>query len=702
MKKIFSLLTQAFILSVLGAHFAHAAPKTTFENWLQEYGAWDRLEQEYAKETNSDSPEVILKRAEVYLNLNSPNKALELVEMTSTFADNATEAERLWIGGQAHRALGDLSKAVLWFTQASKFMTDPGEKREKFKNETGLQTIWKDVWLKMYWAYVANHSFSRGPQKEALENILAIGQSVWDDTYWEKANAVLNPPADAISPKAPEAPQVGADGLPIAPFVTDADTSLIAQALALVSLEKYDAAIDSLSGISQEPVKSFWQSFITFFDTKQLPKDLTPFDTGNYLKATAFWQGNLLAPYSASHAPWVLGNPESGPWTKFRNNLLSMSSEEANKAIDNELGSMLISEQTAVLLNSFKLALSLSNGNGSASANAWNKVDKTQLPFAIQLAGALVFNENLDAILPSNPSEAFKIYPIFSALLGAAGHVTDSSDQAPFWISVPADKLEKLSQRDWPLDKLLLLANWQQAFDKKPTNELAKRSAFLFKETDFGVSCLLHLADQAVRAKHLQLGAFYLNQLDITNLSTTHKMVWLDVKTRLELDSGRIDTALKTFSKMNELNAPIPVMTRLRMALLYQQRRNFTAAREQLMAMWNNRTNMTTTLQAETLFWLGEGEQAVRNTDKALDYYLKLAWQYPQENIWALTAMYRASIIYEKQGKYDTAKRMLKTVVKRADRKEQREAAKARIAAIDKKMGTKSKGKAASTLVYPF
>ncbi len=68
----------------------------------------------------------------------------------------------------------------------------------------------------------------------------------------------------------------------------------------------------------------------------------------------------------------------------------------------------------------------------------------------------------------------------------------------------------------------------------------------------------------------------------------------------------------------------------------------------------------------------------------------------------ALTAMYRASIIYEKKGKYDTAKRMLKTVVKRADRKEQREAAKARIAAIDKKMGTKTKGKTASTLVYPF
>jgi len=106
-------------------------------------------------------------------------------------------------------------------------------------------------------------------------------------------------------------------------------------------------------------------------------------------------------------------------------------------------------------------------------------------------------------------------------------------------------------------------------------------------------------------------------------------------------------------------------------------------------------------LQAETLFWLGEGEQAMRNPDKALDYYLKLAWQYPQENIWALTAMYRASLIYEKRGKYETAKRLLGTVVRNAARKEQRVAAQARIDAIDKKMG-EEKSEGESTLVYPF
>jgi tetratricopeptide (TPR) repeat protein len=178
-------------------------------------------------------------------------------------------------------------------------------------------------------------------------------------------------------------------------------------------------------------------------------------------------------------------------------------------------------------------------------------------------------------------------------------------------------------------------------------------------------------------------------------------MAWLDAKTRLELESGRQATALETYQKMTATGEPIPVMTRLRMALLYQQRREYETAQKELLAMWDARATMTTALQAETLFWLGEGEQAMRNPDKALDYYLKLAWQYPGENIWALTAMYRASLIYEKRGKYETAKRLLTTVVRNAARKEQKEAAQARIEAINNKMGKPEAG-AEDALVYPF
>jgi hypothetical protein len=700
---ILTILTCVFSTIVISP--VQASSDKSYEQWLEQYGAWDRLENEYAKEVDKDSPELILKRAEVYLNLNSPAKTLEIIEMTPTFSDNATNADRLWLGGQAHRALGDLSKAVLWFTQASKFITNKSKAQHRFKAERDLKYVWHDVWLKMYWSYDANFTLSRSTQKAALNQIREVGQNVWKGSFWEQAESTVNPTdsnATQTSVESKKIEKITSDGLPVPPFISRIDTESITKALAAASLEKFEEAQIHLASISQEPVRIFWTSIIVFLQTGTIPSNLDIFIQGNFLKAHAFWAGNMLAPYSISRDQWLLGNPDSGPWTKFRNNLLAMPINTANKAIDNELGSMLISDQTAALLNSFKLAFSLSNGDFINTANTWNKIDKTKLPITLQLAGLLLFKDNLNNVLPLNPAESFKLYPILTALSGAAGQDMVAKTVAPFWITAPSNQLKKMSQQQWPMDKLLLLAYHQQQFNKQPSIELAKRSAFLFDDSSFGIKSILYLADEAVRAKKLQLGAFYLNKVDANALPGPLKVSWLDTKTRLELDSSRQEAALKTYKEMLATGEQIPVMTRLRMALIFQQRRDFEAAKEQLLAMWNMRASLTTTLQAETLFWLGEGEQAVLNTDKALDYYLHLAWQYPQENIWALTAMYRASLIYEKRGKYDTAKRLLNTVIRRADRKEQREAAKARINAIDKKMGKPSKSNQSSTLVYPF
>lgn len=699
--KFVLIVTFACIFTLLSTFaFAQKYQTDSFEKWLEKYGAWDQLEKQYAQEPDKDAPEAILKRAEIYLNLNSPKEALEIIEMTPSFADNATEANRLWLGGQAHRALGDLSKSVLWFSQSANFMSDKADIKRSFKGEDGLEHIWQDVWLKLYWSFIANQTVSKESQRDALDRIRSIGQTVWSDPYWEKADNILNPQPSVNQKPAPITP-VGPDGLPLSPFITQKDQELIAQAMALVSLERFEGAQAAVNLISQDPVRFFWISLIKFMQSGTNPTDLAILEESNYLKPLAFWQGNLMAPYSQSRSDWVLGNPDSGPWTKFRNNLLSMPAEEARQAIDNELGSMLISEETASLLNSLKLALSMSNGDYIASSTIWNIIEKQKLPLALQFAGTLLFKDSLNKVMPNNPAQSFAIYPIFATLSGAAGRNLNEMNEAPFWISAPKEALKKLSQGQYPMDKLLLLAYWQQQFLKKPTAELAKRSAFLFNDTAFGIDSMLFLADQSVKAKKLQLGAFYLNQVAAASLDPIHKMKWLDVKVRLELDSNRNEAAMKTFQEMTSSEVKVPVMTRLRIALLYQQKRNFDAAREQLLAMWDDRANLTTTLQAETLFWLGEGEQAVRNSEKALDYYLRLAWQYPQENIWALTAMYRASLIYEKRGKYETAKRFLGTVIKRADTKEQREAAKARIAAIDKKTGN-SKSNKQSVLIYPF
>lgn len=687
---------------VIPPAMAQPKPKQSFEEWLENYGAWDKLEKEFAKDEESNDPASILKRAEVYLYLNSPEEALELIEMTPTFADNATEAERLWMGGQAHRAIGDLTKSVLWFTKAASYFTER-EARKRLRKEPDLEPIWKDVWLKLYWAYTANYTISRGSQKELLNNIIDLGDNAWGDKYWEKAQATLNPELGLQKSRQTKRnrEKLGPDGLPLSPPVSSDDTNRIVQGLAALSLGKFDEAKQAVEEIQKETIRYFWISTLNLIQDGTPIGDLTPFASENYLKAHSFWQGDLLGPYTQSNNHWLLGNQESGPWKKFRNNLLEMPLENAKEAIDNELGSMLISEQTATLLKHFKLALLMANGDFFNSSELWKTLKKQELTISLQLAGILFFNEDLKNILPLNPRDSYAISPILTALSGAAGHDINELNEAPFWISAPADQLESLSE-DYPMDNLLLLAWWQKRFDEKPTVELAKRSAFLFDDSTLGIKALLYLAEKAVKENRLQLGAYYLNRIASDKLIPSQKMAWLNVKLQLELESGRSDAGMKTFLQMNKLEAAtIPPMTRLRMALLFQQKRNFKAAREQLLTMWEQRDDLTTTLQAEILFWLGEGEQGMRNTEAALDYYLRLAWQYPQENIWALTAMYRASLIYEKRGKYETAKRLLGTVMRQADTKEQREAAKARLNAIDRKMG-KAKSDQKSTLVYPF
>ncbi|NDV19127.1 tetratricopeptide repeat protein [Pseudodesulfovibrio sp. JC047] len=695
MKLSLSFCASLLCLFVFGTN-SLAAPQQSFQQWLEHYRAWDRLEKEYAAEKTDETPQDVLKRAQVYLNLNSPAQALEIIEMTAAFDDKKLEAERLWIGGQAFRGLGDLSKAVLWFTQATRFM-DASTSNKRLKAEPQLETIWHDVWLKMYWSYTANHTLSRASQKEALLQVLSVGQQVWKDSFWDKAQVLLEGKSLQLKEENKENTEVT---LAQAPFLSVDETNIIAQSMASVSLSKFEAANKQLDQLSLDPVRFFWKAVVLFLENGTLPADLAPFISGNYLKAHAFWAGNMLAPYSTSKETWFLGNPHSGPWNQFKNNLLAMPLDDANKAIDNELRSMLISEQTTALLSNFKLALTLSNGDFSTAKNVWNSLNKRTLPISLQLAGLLSFKENLNNVLPSNPTEAYALSPILTALSGAAGHDIHPLTEAPFWMAFSPKELAQLSNELFPLDKLLLLAHWQKRFEKKPSQSLAKRAAFLFENASFGIQGLLYLANDAAKAKHLQLSAFYLNKIEEPALPANLKVSWLDIKTRIELNAGRQGAALQTYQDMVATGEPIPVMTRLRMALLYQQRKDYKTAQKELLAMWDVKESMTTALQAETLFWLGEGEYGMRHPEKALDYYLKLAWQYPKENIWALTAMYRAALIYEKRGKYDTAKRLLGTVVRNAGRKEQREAAKARIDAIEKKSGTKKAS--TSALVYPF
>lgn len=691
--KLKKLLFASLLVGV-AATTANAAPKDSFDKWLEDYGAWDKVE-ETLSARESDTPADQLDRARVYLKTGSPAQALQVVEMLPAFEDNSTEAVRLWYGGRAHRALGQAEKAVLWFSRSMDVEPDQGEAKDRFRAEPGLKPLWRDVWRKLFWTARSNFSLSRQSSLDVLGMLLEHGDSMDSDSFWRDANTAWQV-------------ETGKAALPVShatekedyvPFVSANATRTVTTVLADTSLTRFDKALSSINELDRPALKTFWRAFVDYVQRGKAPEDVDPLKQGGFLKARAFWSGNVPSQLGNDNSAWLVGDPQSSPWLKFRDKILGMEYTRAQRALDQEKGSLLISEQMAALIDNLSLALALANGDTHRAESLWNSVDRQQLPVSLKAAGMLAFHTPIARTVSDNPPRAAVEYPVITGLVAAGSERSPANGEAPFWISLTPSSLEDAAEDDWPLDRLIVLAAWQQELNKEPQETLARRAATLFTGTDFGRSALLYLADRAIDAKDLQLAAFYLNRMDTDSLSKEFRAKRLDARTRLELEAGKQEQAWETFRRLTKTGEPIQPITRLRVSLMLQQQRRFQEAETQLASLWAEKDTYPREFQAEILFWLGEGRQAMRDKSKALDYYLRLAWQYPEQSIWSLTAMYRAAMIYESRGNYDTARKLLRTVAKNADRKEQREAAKARLSAIDKKDGGKSSEDA---LQYPF
>ncbi len=684
----------ASLLVGLTATTAHPAPKDSFNEWLEDYGAWDKVE-ETLSAREGDTPKDQLDRARVYLKTGSPSQALQIVEMLPSSEDNSTEAERLWYGGKAHRALGQADKAVLWFSRSMDVEPDKGEAKDRFRAEPGLKPLWRDVWRKLFWTARSNFSLSRQSSLDVLGMLLEHGDAMDSDSFWKDARSAWQVetgkaalPVDRVSEKED-----------YVPFVSANATRAVITTLADTSLARFDNALSSINELDRPALKTFWQAFVEYIQSGTAPQNVGPLKEGGFLKARAFWSGNVPSQLGGEKSIWMVGDPRSAPWLKFRDKILDMDYARAQKALDQEKGSLLISEQMAALIDNLSLALALANGDMKLAEALWNSVDRQKLPVSLKAAGMLAFHTPIAKTVSDNPPRAAAEYPVITGLVAAGSERSPANGEAPFWISLSPNSLEDAAESDWPLDRLIVLAAWQMELNKEPQESLARRAATLFNGTDFGRSALLYLADRAIDAKDLQLAAFYLNRMNTESLSSEFRAKRLDARTRLELEAGKQEQAWETFRKLIKTGEPIQPITRLRVSLMLQQQRRFQEAETQLAGLWAEKDAYPREFQAEILFWLGEGRQAMRDKSKALDYYLRLAWQYPEQSIWSLTAMYRAAMIYESRGNYDTARKLLKTVAKNADRKEQREAAKARLSAIDKKDGGKSSDDA---LQYPF
>jgi len=671
-----------------------ASSDPAYEQWLKKFGAYDRIVQPEDAAAD-DTGATTLKRAQGLLMQGSPQQALSVIEGQQAYDDPALETQRLWLGGNAFRSLGDPYKAVIWYSHAAKLM-NAKQLKAKLTSEQGLEALWIDVWRRQFWAFVGNPSSSRDALEVTLRTLLGQAETAWGaENFWLKSKEALAlaTSGDTKPAAAPEKP--GKDG-PLQ--VSPADRQHIAQAVAAASIEDYSRAKGFLAEVTEPALRDFWTAFFIFLDKGKAP-DAKSLGAAGYAKAAGFWNANLLAPYAANRDEWLLGSRASS-WTKFKTNLTQLSKTEAQEAVDKELQSLLLSDEMSNLLRSLKFVLTLEDGNLDAARELWDGLDKRKLPITLRLSGALVFQEELKTLLPQEIGAAAKLSPALSALLAAGGTGSPLAGESPFWTKMEVGRSSNVN-KIYPLDRLLVLADWQARWIAGPTPELARRSAFLFPDTSYGYDCLLFLAKGAVENRSFQLASAYLSRMSPLSVSKKQQAARLSLKAKMERDSGKDEEALATFQELLKLDVDMEPKARLDMATFLQLKNDFEGGRKELLILWEQHDKLPRPMQAEVLFWLGEGEHSLRNYDAALDYYLRLAYQYPQEPMWPTVAMYRSAMIYEIKGSFETAKKLLNSVIATADTKEAKEAARNRLTALEAKAG-KPTTKESGEPVYPF
>jgi hypothetical protein len=670
-----------------------------YEQWLKKFGAYDRIA--LPEDSAADEPgAATLKRAEAQLLQGAPMQALALIEAQQPYEDSALETHRLWLGGHAYRSLGDPYKAVLWYSQSCKLM-DAKQLKAKLGAEPGLEALWVDVWRRQFWAFVGNPSASRDAFEETLRTLQVQAETAWgQENFWGRSKEALLLATGEESPAAGKAAgkasgKAAKDGLLV---VGEADRQLIAQAVAAASLEDYGQAREFLSKVSAPPLRDFWNGLLVFLDTGMAP-DAKALGSAGYAKAAGFWSANLLAPYAGSREEWLLGS-SSPSWTRFKAGLAKITREEAQQAVDKELQSLLLSDEMSRLLRSLKFILCLQDGKTDEARAVWDGLDKRKLPISLRVAGGIAYQEDLKTLLPQEIGAAAKLSPALAALLSAGGTGSPLAGEAPFWTRADVGKNSNVNKL-WPLDRLLVLADWQARWVAAPGPELARRSAFLFPDTAYGYDCLVFLAQRSVENRAFQLAETYLSRMAELSTDKSRTLSRLRLKGKMERESGKDDLALATYQEILSLGAEMDSRTRLDVATFLQLKGDFEGGRKQLLILWEQRGQMPRPLQAEVLFWLGEGEHSLRNYDSALDYYLRLAYEYSQEPMWPTVAMYRSAMIYEIKGNFETAKKLLRSVIATADTKEAQEAARNRLNALETKSG-KSIIKDGGEPIYPF
>ena len=620
-------------------------PDVPLTEWMQQYEAWDAYAREMSRKTLS--PEASLKQADALIKAGHPDQALTILDGTGAFSGSSLEGRRLWLQARGLRHTGRFEESVLGFARASTLL---GEKQavKLMREEPGLDRLMESVWIRLFWNNLAPSDPGLSQARSTiLARIMDLSAAAWPKKgFWKSTRSIW--------PVRPSA-------APLASAQNRQERVLTAKGLTALSLGMWNRSREYFSSLPEGSRSTFWLTLLKAVQTKGHVEAGTPFP-------------DCFAPYLRQDI-WVFTGPESSSWSGFVATLESMSPQKGLTLIRRESGSALLSPEMRDSLKVLEQGFVIMEGRTLPRPFTVSE----SAPVSLQAAAMLMQGD-----IPQKTGP--KTYGLLCALSNAGGYAPYPAAQIP--VPLTYDAVSNSPSLD-------LVGNYARLARSAGKGDIdaAAKLAFLFPETPGAVDGLMTLAGQAHKAGNPQRAWAYLNQIKQEDLNGTRRTDFLLARAGLEMELGREDEAFATYKLlMDTAPSRIPAERKLKLAAMAQQKGSWKWAQTILEDLNKNRSSLPRPLQAELLFWIGEGAQYQGDEARALDAYLHLGWEYMDQNIWAVTAMYRAGLIYENRGNYATAKKVFETVLKHSDRKSQKKAATDRIKSVEAKMRTSGQG----------
>lgn len=667
--RLFRVVLPALCCLFVSQH-VYAAKKVPqdFASWLETYQAWDVYEQELS--TQTPTTKNILARAETLVRLNQPQKVLDL--LTQPFSDADQEMQRLVLRARSQRLLGMYKECVFtWLTLTR--TVPPKTYSPVLSREPGLDLLFEDIWKQWFWeSFFTKNVQIQESRRSLMTQMLSLGNQTWPaNLFWNKIQSVYDqaqvslPPTDTSS---------GSD------FPISEDQKRIGKALAYWSLGFWNQGDLLLAGLTSKQLTLFWRTVGVLLGS---PEGITSDHIPSKYRADSLGTDRaffaLFSPDIRSGSSWLLTPPDAPSWPSFADRLKNVPPDQALAIIAQEQGSTFLPPKVQHGLAVCRFALALQTDDLQDLKQSWRELTagNEHPPLLLDLAYM---------ILGGHPdmSQDFQEAAMLTYLGRAAGINTSPHILAPFWDTSAAP------QNDYPIDYLRTYVSLAKKMETTPDRTGSLHLAFLFPNSPAAQKALLFLARKTNTGGNKKLAWTYLQKIQTKDLDQDDRIEFLLAKAGMEMELGYEDAALRDYGTLMQENpGRVPLQKQLKLALLGQQKRKWTWAQGILEKLWDKRALVDEPVRAEILFWLGEGAQSQGKLEEALGYYLRLAWSYPKQNIWAVTAMYRAGLIYEKRGAFTTAKNLYSSVLKHSDRASQKKAAKARIASVSAGMKQK-------------